>query len=428
MDKNRVEQRTIADYAMVLELMGRLAGFNNEKKIAESIFELFKMLCGAENVYYIPVHSEKSASVPEKYKDEFLFEGNYRKMKDGFVLRVGSKDTLAFIKIEKIMFREYLENYINIGLMISKVLEISISNARNYQALLHTKKLLRVENEKVRTYAAELEQYKKHLEEIVEERTDDYLLANKELKEEIKVRKKFEEELSRSNRDLQQFANSASQNLLQPLRIIAGYLRLLRMKYIYALDKKGVEYIGCALEISAKMKEMVSDMREFSKIQTHSKPFYPISSAAVLESVLKSMRDTIDKSGARVTCGPMPVVYSNEVLLARLFQNLISNAVKFRGNQPLKINIAAIETSNEWIFSIEDNGIGISTDYKDKIFDMFAKIDIVNRGFGIGLANCKRIMELHGGRIWVESEYGKGSVFKFAIPIKMPSYNIEKAA
>lgn len=537
------DNRKLADYAMVFELMGRLAGHNTEQKVAAGIVELFTTLCGPKSVEYMPVQGEMPVSEEQSRQMDFSFEGDYMLTEGGFVLRVGSTSTLAFVNVENVMFPEFLDHYVNLALSVRGVLEISINNARNYQKLLKAKARLRAEKDTTQAYALELERYRNHLEELVEERTDDLvteiearkkveadlrrsegefrgivdnaiagifkssegkiLYANGALARmfgfdspeemlsqhvscpccderykplfteglcssnvldgvEVEIRTKTEEkrklllssrlqekvlttvamditglkeaqdrlelaleEVARSNRDLQQFAYIASHDLSEPLRVIAGYLNILQRKYGDSLDKKGQGYLRFAIDGAAKMEMTITDLLEYSRVQTQARPFNPTDSGAVLRVVLGTLQAAIDESGASITYGAMPVVYADEPQLARVFQNLISNAIKFRGKEPPKVLVTAAETDKEWVFSVADNGIGIKPEHMDRVFEMFSRFHPEYKGSGIGLASCKRIVERHGGRIWVESEPGRGSVFRFTIPIKQRQHAID---
>ncbi|MBN1273302.1 MAG: GAF domain-containing protein [Candidatus Aminicenantes bacterium] len=224
-------------------------------------------------------------------------------------------------------------------------------------------------------------------------------------------------ELERSNAELQQFAYVASHDLQEPLRMVASYVRLLSRRYKGKLDKDAEEFIWFAEEGATRMKQMISDLLDYSRVGTRGKVFKLLKAKDLLPQVLDNLKVSLEESEAEVKAGPMPEFYGDETQIIRLFQNLIVNAVKFRSSRPLKINIKAERLTNEWKFSVEDNGIGISPEYFDRIFLIFQRLHTRKDypGTGIGLAICKRIVERHEGKIWVESQPGKGSRFMFTI-------------
>ena len=226
------------------------------------------------------------------------------------------------------------------------------------------------------------------------------------------------DELKRSNADLQQFAFTASHDLQEPLRGIESFIKLLEKRYKGKLDEKADEYIDYVVDDVQRMQMLIKDLLEYSRVSVKEKIFCPVNCSVVLEQALKNLRLSIEESRADVTYDLLPVVMGDEAQLIRLFQNLIGNAIKFRGWEPLKIHISAGREGAEWIFSIRDTGIGIDPRQAERIFIIFQRLHSRQEypGTGIGLAICKRIVERHGGRIWVESEPGKGATFCFTIP------------
>ena len=245
--------------------------------------------------------------------------------------------------------------------------------------------------------------------------------------EDITERKKREEELhnlteelKRSNADLEQFAYSASHDLQAPLRAIEGFIKLLSKRYKGKLDAKADEFIEFTIEGVQRMKMLIKDLLEYSQIGTKNKNFSSVDSSIPLALALANLQRSIEENKAAVTYDALPNVLADSSQLSRLFQNLIGNAIKFHGNELPKIHISAELKGEEWIFAVSDNGIGIDPKNFDRIFSVFQRLHTMEEyeGTGIGLASCKKIVERHGGRIWVVSEIGKGTTFYFTLPYK----------
>lgn len=227
-------------------------------------------------------------------------------------------------------------------------------------------------------------------------------------------------ELERSNEELQQFAYVASHDLQEPLRMITSYLTLLENRYKNKLDDDADEFIGYAVDGAKRMKQLIRDLLQFSRVGTHGNPFKKTNCEEVFKKTLSNLEVTIIENSLEITHDPLPVVTADEVQLLQLFQNLISNAIKFRSKKIPKIHISAKKKNNEWVFSVRDNGIGIEKEYEKRIFIIFQRLHTNSKypGTGIGLALCKKIVERHGGRIWFDSVPGEESTFYFTIPIK----------
>jgi signal transduction histidine kinase len=254
-----------------------------------------------------------------------------------------------------------------------------------------------------------------------------------EVQRELAERKRAEEELkqtmaelARSNQELEQFAYVASHDLQEPLRMVASYVQLLARRYQGRLDADADEFIAYAVDGATRMQALINDLLAYSRVGTRGKPFEPTDCEAILDQALANLQVAIEENGAAVTHDLLPTVMADATQLTQLFQNLIGNAVKFRGEESLRIHISAhwpsaIENrkSDEWIFSVRDNGIGIDPEYHERIFLIFQRLHTREEypGTGIGLAICRKIVERHGGRIWVESQPGKGSIFYFTIPM-----------
>jgi light-regulated signal transduction histidine kinase (bacteriophytochrome) len=226
------------------------------------------------------------------------------------------------------------------------------------------------------------------------------------------------EELERSNRDLEQFAYVSSHDLQEPLRAVSGYCQLLQRRYAAALEPKAVEYIAEAVQGARRMQSLIDGLLAYSRVGRHGHPIAPTSSQAAFDQALVNLHQAIVECGGEITHGQLPVVPADPLQLMQLFQNLIGNALKYRGERRPRIHVAAEPGEREWVFSVRDNGIGIDPRFQERIFVIFQRLHTRQEypGTGIGLALCKRIVERHGGRIWVESEPGKGSAFFFSLP------------
>jgi light-regulated signal transduction histidine kinase (bacteriophytochrome) len=226
-------------------------------------------------------------------------------------------------------------------------------------------------------------------------------------------------ELDRSNRELEQFAYVASHDLQEPLRMIGGFLRLLEERYKPQLDAKAREYIGYSVTGAERMSQLIEDLLAFSRVATRGKEPQPVQADRAMTVALANLRGTIEQAGATVTCEPLPTVQADPTQLMQLLQNLLSNAVKFRSpDRPCQVHVSARAEDGQWLFSVRDNGIGIAGNAFARIFVIFQRLHTREQypGTGIGLAICKKIVERHGGRIWVESRVGEGSTFYFTIP------------
>jgi light-regulated signal transduction histidine kinase (bacteriophytochrome) len=227
------------------------------------------------------------------------------------------------------------------------------------------------------------------------------------------------EELTRSNEELEQFAYVSSHDLQEPLRMISSYLQLLQRRYQGKIDDKADKYIYYAVDGAARMQNLINDLLEFSRVSTRAGEPEPTDSESILNQVLSNLDLFIKQNRAAISHDSLPEVMVDSTQLAQLFQNLIANGIKYHGEEKPKIHISAKKKANEWVFSVQDNGIGIDQQYSEKIFEVFKRLHKKEEypGTGIGLAICKKIVERHGGRIWVESELGKGSTFYFTLPM-----------
>jgi PAS domain S-box-containing protein len=230
-------------------------------------------------------------------------------------------------------------------------------------------------------------------------------------------------ELQRSNEELQQFAYVASHDLQEPLRTISSFTQLLARRYKGQLDKDADEFIEFIVDGTNRMQAMIKDLLRYSRVQTKGEEFKPIDVRNALNQAIFDLKISIEENNAEITHDELPTVVADEKQLVQLFQNLISNAIKFKKkDEPPKIHISCQkdEKNKEYIFAVSDNGIGMEPEYTERIFELFQRLHTRDeyKGTGIGLAVAKKIVERHGGRIWVESKHGKGSTFYFTIPIK----------
>jgi PAS domain S-box-containing protein len=226
------------------------------------------------------------------------------------------------------------------------------------------------------------------------------------------------EELKRSNSELEQFAYVASHDLQEPLRMVSSYTQLVMKRYGERLDGDAREFMAYVVDGAARMKQLIEDLLAYSRVGTKGKEFKPVPLENALKRAITNLRAAIEESGAEITHDALPTVDADEVQLAQLFQNLMGNALKFRGAEKPHLRISCSEKDNEFEIRVQDNGIGIEPQYFERIFMLFQRLHTKGDypGTGIGLAICKKVVERHGGRIWVESEPGRGSSFNFTLP------------
>ena len=237
-------------------------------------------------------------------------------------------------------------------------------------------------------------------------------------------------ELRRSNEELERFASVASHDLQEPLRMVASYTQLLARRYRDQLDRNAQDYIDYAIDGAQRMRQLIENLMEYSRVSTRGQPFSPVSTAEIVTRVLGDQQLAIAESGAQITVGPLPEVMADPVQLYQVFANLVSNALRFRGENPPRLIIEAEHGEGETQFCVRDHGIGIPEKDIGRVFVMFARLHSRQEypGTGIGLPICKRIVERHGGRIWVESREGEGSTFFFTLPDRPPTTGPGSAA
>jgi signal transduction histidine kinase len=225
-------------------------------------------------------------------------------------------------------------------------------------------------------------------------------------------------ELSRSNEELQQFAYVASHDLQEPLRMVVSYMQLIERRYKDKLDESGREFIDFAVDGASRMQELIQSLLTYSRVGTKGNPFAPTELTKVLERAQFNLRMAIDEASATITHDALPEIQGDAIQLVQLFQNLLGNAIKFRGAAPTTVHISVTEQEHDWLFSVRDSGIGFDPQYAERIFIIFQRLQGRDEypGTGIGLAVCKKIVQRHGGDIWAESQIGQGAIFRFTIP------------
>ena len=230
------------------------------------------------------------------------------------------------------------------------------------------------------------------------------------------------EELARSNVELEQFAYVASHDLREPLRMIISFLQLLSRRYSGELGDDADEFITFAVDGATRMEGLIEGLLEYSRVGTQGKAYETVAFEDVFEKALNNLTVALEEAGAEVTHDPLPTLKADDVQLGQLLQNLIGNAVKFRGEDAPRVHVGAEEKDEEWLFSVSDNGIGMDPEGRDRVFEIFQRLVAREdyEGTGIGLSVCKKIVERRGGRIWVDSALGEGSTFYFTVPVEVP--------
>ncbi len=227
------------------------------------------------------------------------------------------------------------------------------------------------------------------------------------------------QELARSNAELEQFAYLASHDLQEPLRMVASYTQLLGERYKGRLDAEADKFIDYAMDGAVRMQRLITDLLTYSRLDKAGESFQLCECAGVVDQAMINLGAAIRETAATVTCGNLPVLMANKTQMVQLLQNLLGNAIKFRREfVPPHVHVSAKLDGNDWLFAVTDNGIGIAPEYFDRIFQVFQRLHTRRQysGTGIGLAICKRIVEYHGGRIWVESDTERGTTFYFTMP------------
>ena len=252
---------------------------------------------------------------------------------------------------------------------------------------------------------------------VVERLSDLYAIAVWRYRAEAELARTADE-LERSNRELEQFAYVASHDLQEPLRMVSSFVQLLARRYEGQLDADADEFVAYAVDGASRMRQLIEDLLAFSRVGTRAQPLEPTDVEAVVAEALANLAARIAESGAEITHDPLPTVLADRNQLVQVFQNLVSNAIRFRGDASPRAHIWAEEREDEWEIAVRDNGIGLEPRHAERIFEIFKRLHTREEypGTGIGLAICKKTIERHGGRIWVESQPGQGATFRFTLP------------
>ena len=290
------------------------------------------------------------------------------------------------------------------------LLETNRNITHRKQIEMYNKKLLEEERQLTEELSATNEELQATTEEL-QTSNDELILAQNNLRDMVN-------KLKISNRELEQFAYVASHDLQEPLRMVSSFTQLLERRYKDKLDDDANDYIGFVVEGAQRMKNLIDDLLAFSRLNTTVREFEVVLMDVALDDVLINLKAYIRDHNAQISHDRLPTIKGDPIQINQLLQNLIANAIKFHGDKPPQIQISAQEFGDKWLFSIRDNGIGIDPKHQDQIFSIFKRLHTREdyEGTGIGLSICKRIVERHGGNIWVESELGKGSTFFFTIP------------
>ena len=284
-------------------------------------------------------------------------------------------------------------------------IEIMLSPLESTEGILVTAAIRNISVRKQsEEHKAKLENARDELERRVDERTKELAFANRILEQ--------------SNMELKQFAYIASHDLQSPLRSISGFVQLLKMEYEGKFDEQGQDWIRRTVQAVEQMQTLIRDLLSYSRVEARSRTLTQIPFLDIVKDALTLLESPIHDSGGQVTWGPLPEIIGDRSQLVQLVQNLIGNGLTYHGDKPPRIHVSAERGGREWIFSVRDNGIGIEPKYHEQIFEIFKRLHDQKDypGTGIGLAVCRRVANRHGGRIWVESEPGHGSVFHFTIP------------
>lgn len=382
--------------------------------------DVYQHLASAYEQSKMPVQACKYMKAYMGLKDSVLNQNTLEAMaqaKTRYEVEKREKE-ISFLKsknevLEKNKEIAAMRNIALIGLVLGLFLLLLISglyynNQKRYNKLLEEKtyqiKLQNSELEQVNRQLEEVNQSQKSFNDVLAAKTQQIKLQNKQLED--------------TNEELKQFAYVASHDLKEPLRMISSYTSLIQRRYTKHLDEGAQEFMGYITDATYRMTNLLDDLLTYSRVSTHNQNKEPININQVIEGVLASLHLAIQQKNATIHIEELPEINANRSQIGQLYQNLISNALKFSDRENPEIHITVQKNNQMYIFAVRDNGIGILPEHQQKIFDMFSRLHTRQEyeGTGIGLATCKKIVEQHDGTIWVESEKDKGSTFFFTIP------------
>lgn len=378
----------------------------------------FRQVVDMASVKRIIEDGKETADAYQDYRGEPVIGISMNILEYGWILMAKVDKAEVFIPLRTLAITSLVLGIVGIAAVVVFGITFAISMSRPIRDLTH----------------ATSELASGHLDHKVPiDRNDEFgILANsfntmtEELARAIALHKQAEEELTRysrqlkrSNEELQHFAYVASHDLQEPLRMISSYLQLIEKRYKGRLDTDVDEFINYAVDGANRLQTMINALLEYSRVDTRGRPFEPVSCEVILERAISNLEVAIRENKATITHTSLPTVMADGTQLLQVFQNLMANAIKFRDNDLPCIHISANREQNEWVFSVRDNGIGIEAEYKKQLFNIFKRLHGREYpGVGLGLSICKKIINRHGGRIWLESEPGKGSTFYFTIPMR----------
>jgi light-regulated signal transduction histidine kinase (bacteriophytochrome) len=240
------------------------------------------------------------------------------------------------------------------------------------------------------------------------------------LKEDISARKRAEQDLEAARGELERIAYASAHDLQEPLRMVSTYVQLIARRFKDKLDPEDQSYVTFAVEGANRIHHQLNDLLSYMEVDRHPMRMDDVDLNALFHRVLGGLEAAIEATSANITADPLPHVKADERLIGIVIHQLLNNAIKYRSEAPPVIHFSAVRDGDEWVFSLEDNGIGFEMAYANRLFTLFSRLHLRDQypGSGIGLAMCRKVIDYHGGRIWVRSELGKGSVFHFTLPAK----------
>jgi PAS domain S-box-containing protein len=378
---------------------------NNQLFWSDEVYRIFGLqpqeFTATYEAFLDRVHPDDRKAVDDAYT------GSLQEDKDGYeiVYRVVKKSTGEIRTVQ-----EKYTNFRDESGQITRSLGMVHDITERQKAEEHKQELLEMEKQLTEELSATNEELMATTEEL-KTANEELIIAQNHLTDMV-------EKLKTSNRELEQFAYVASHDLQEPLRMVGSFTQLLKRRYKGKLDEDADDYIDFIIDGAQRMKDLIDDLLAFSRLNTQTREFEPVIMDVALNDVLNNLKTSITYNKAQISHDNLPVINGDPSQINQLLQNLIANAIKFQGERPPNIHISAEELAEQWLFSVEDEGIGIDPQYQEQIFRIFKRLHTREEyeGTGIGLAICKRIVERHDGKIWVESELGKGSIFYFKLP------------